>query len=58
MKAIVTGANGFIGSALVKALIERHYDVSAISRVNTKGLFFLLCGLEEASSPAPQFTLD
>lgn len=30
MKAIVTGANGFVGSALVKRLIKAGYDVLAI----------------------------
>ncbi|MBC8312877.1 MAG: NAD(P)-dependent oxidoreductase [Candidatus Cloacimonetes bacterium] len=31
-KAIVTGANGFIGCNLVKALIAKHYDVTCLVR--------------------------
>ena len=30
MRAIVTGANGFVGSALVKKLIENNIEVLAI----------------------------
>ena len=30
MKAIVTGANGFIGKTLVKALLEKEYKVVAL----------------------------
>ena len=30
MKAIVTGANGFIGKALIKALLEKNYSILAL----------------------------
>ena len=29
-KAIVTGANGFIGKTLVKVLLERNYEIVAL----------------------------
>ena len=32
MKALVTGANGFLGSNLVRQLIERGYEVTAMTR--------------------------
>ncbi|MFK7766063.1 MAG: NAD-dependent epimerase/dehydratase family protein [Mariniblastus sp.] len=32
MKALVTGANGFLGSNLVKQLVERGYEVTAMTR--------------------------
>jgi NAD dependent epimerase/dehydratase len=36
MKALVTGAGGFIGSHLVELLIEKGYDVKAFVRYNSK----------------------
>lgn len=39
MRAIVTGANGFMGTALVKALNSKTHTVGEINRVNTYGLF-------------------
>ena len=39
MKAVVTGANGFIGSALISALVSNRYSVAEINRVNESGLF-------------------
>jgi len=39
MRAIVTGAKGFIGKALVRALISDSHTVAEINRVNTSGLF-------------------
>lgn len=35
MKMLVTGANGFIGSAVVRALLERGDDVRALVRANS-----------------------
>ncbi len=35
-KAIVTGANGFIGSAIVKELLSRNVEVFALGRANHK----------------------
>ncbi len=37
-KAIVTGASGFIGSYLVKELVENNYEVLAIVRENTSNM--------------------
>jgi len=39
MKTIVTGAKGFIGTALVSALVSDSHTVAEINRVNTGGLF-------------------
>lgn len=36
MKALVTGAGGFIGSHLVECLIEKRYEVKAFVRYNSK----------------------
>lgn len=36
MKAIVTGASGFVGSRLVAELVKNNYDVVGISRSNLK----------------------
>lgn len=33
-KAIVSGANGFVGSAVVKELISQGYEVYALAREN------------------------
>ena len=38
MKALVTGANGFLGSYLVRQLLERGYDVTAMTRRHDQGL--------------------
>lgn len=35
MKTLVTGANGFIGSAVVRALLEKGEEVKALVRVNS-----------------------
>lgn len=37
MKAIVTGAGGFIGSHVVEALVEQSWDVLALVRYNSQG---------------------
>lgn len=39
MRAIVTGAKGFIGSVLVKELISEGHTVAEINRVNSNGKF-------------------
>ena len=39
MKTIVTGAKGFIGTALVRALVSNSHTVAEINRVNSSGLF-------------------
>lgn len=39
MRAIVTGAKGFIGSVLVKQLISEGCTVAEINRVNNNGMF-------------------
>lgn len=36
MRAIVTGATGFIGTALCRELMENNYEVTAVIRPNTK----------------------
>jgi nucleoside-diphosphate-sugar epimerase len=36
MKALVTGANGFTGSYLVKHLIAKGYEVRGLVRKNSK----------------------
>ncbi len=38
MKALVTGANGFLGSYLVRHLLEHGYDVTAMTRRRDEGL--------------------
>ncbi|OGS17965.1 MAG: hypothetical protein A3J83_07490 [Elusimicrobia bacterium RIFOXYA2_FULL_40_6] len=38
MKAFVTGANGFIGSALTKRLLQNGFEVVALVRKNSKNL--------------------
>ena len=38
MKALVTGANGFLGSYLVKELVERGYEVTGMTRRPDDGL--------------------
>ncbi|MHB1544869.1 MAG: NAD-dependent epimerase/dehydratase family protein, partial [Gammaproteobacteria bacterium] len=43
MKVLVTGGSGFIGSAVIRALLERHYEVRSLirqssSRENITGL--------------------
>ena len=35
MRAIVTGATGFIGKALCQELLSKHYDVVAVIRKNS-----------------------
>lgn len=39
MKTIVTGASGFMGKELVRALVSKHHSVAEINRVNTSGIF-------------------
>ena len=39
MRAVVTGANGFIGKELVRFLVSRSHVVEEINRVNTSGFF-------------------
>ena len=46
MKALVTGANGFLGSYLVRELLEKDYEVTAMTRRRDKGLANL--GVREA----------
>jgi len=41
-KVAVTGASGFIGSHVLKKLIERGYNIKAISRTHKKG-YFIIC---------------
>ena len=38
MKAVVTGAGGFVGKAITKALINKGYEVTSISRKNYASL--------------------
>ena len=42
MRVVVTGASGFIGSNLIKRLLEKKYDVLSISRKNINGDFLSL----------------
>ena len=39
MRAVVTGANGFIGKALSNALVSKQHTVSEINRMNESGIF-------------------
>ena len=38
MKALVTGANGFLGSYLVRHLLQQNYEVTAMTRRRDEGL--------------------
>lgn len=38
-KAIVTGANGFVGAAMVKELADNGYEVIALARKTTVTIF-------------------
>ena len=38
-KAIVTGATSFLGSALIRQLLEQNYDVTAVVRKNSPNLY-------------------
>ncbi len=56
-KVIITGANGFIGSHLIDALVSGNYKVIAIVRrssniecIENKGVRILRCGLENMSA--------
>ena len=40
-KAIVSGANGFVGSAVVKELISQGYEVYALVRENHLSLIHI-----------------
>ena len=46
MKVLVTGANGFLGTHLVRQLLERGYEVTAMTRRADRGLINL--GAKEA----------
>ena len=39
MRAVVTGANGFIGKVLSNALVLKQYTISEINRINESGVF-------------------
>ena len=58
MKIFITGANGFIGSNLTKALVKRQHDVFATSQNNINLLFlresikFKKCNLDNINSLA------
>ena len=56
-KAIVTGANGFVGSALVRQLLANQVEVVALDREGCcqnlpEGVTFLPCELSEIASLA------
>jgi uncharacterized protein (TIGR01777 family) len=53
MRVVVTGATGTIGSALVRALLERGDDVVALSRDTARGRERLGAGVEVQAWPAP-----
>src|SRR5688572_6532896 len=44
MRALVTGAGGFIGSHLVEALLRDSHEVRALARYNSRGSFGFLDG--------------
>ena len=48
MKALVTGAGGFIGSHLCEALIQRGYSVRAFTRYNSRNFWGWLEELQES----------
>ena len=48
MRVLVTGATGFVGGNLVRALLDRGYDVRALVRPNSDGGAMNNLGVEEA----------
>jgi nucleoside-diphosphate-sugar epimerase len=61
MKALVTGAAGFIGSYLVETLKERGYEVTCLARRSSNlkwiehlGLKYILCDLSDVESRADE----
>lgn len=63
MKALVTGAAGFIGSYLVETLKERGYEVTCLARRSSNlkwiehlGLKYIICDLSDVESRADEIS--
>ena len=56
MKALVTGATGFIGSQLIKALENNGYSLRILSRNNSSEYDTVICDL--GSEEIPESALD
>ncbi len=56
MKALVTGATGFIGSELIKVLEQKGFSLRILSRRNSPGYDTVICNL--GIDPIPDSALD
>jgi nucleoside-diphosphate-sugar epimerase len=63
MKALVTGATGFIGSHLTESLVKKGYEVTCLSRKNSRlrwiehlGLDYICCDLADIESCAAKLS--
>ena len=55
MKALVTGATGFIGSQLIKTLENNGYSLRVISRNNNPDYDTVICDLGSEQVPESAF---